>query len=70
MKQLQHIIASFGLIMALTGVSSVLAADAGRTSGGERIQPDQRQFESPLNYRLSPAQMDDVHAGRYHLVSN
>lgn len=62
MKQRQYI-TTFILIMALTGLSPVAAADAGRTSGVERIQPDQRQFESPLEYKLSPEQMDKVHMG-------
>jgi len=62
MKQLQYVTA-FSLIAALTGLSSVVAADAERTSGGERIQPDTRQFESRLGYKLSPEQMDKLYGG-------
>jgi hypothetical protein len=66
MKQLQYI-TTFSLILAFTGLSPVVAADAGRTSGGERIQPDLRQIENPLGYKLSPEQMDKVHGGNRSL---
>jgi len=62
MKQRQYI-TTFSLIVALTGLSPVMAADAGRTSAGERGQPDQKRFESTLGYKLSPEQMDKVHGG-------
>lgn len=54
MKQRQYITA-FSLVAALTGLSPVMA-DAGRTSGGERIQPSPRQSESPVGYKLSSEQ--------------
>lgn len=63
MKQRQFIIATFGLIVALTGPSPVEAADAGSTSGAKRIHSATRQFESSQRYKLSPEQMDNVHAG-------
>ena len=47
MKQLQHV-TTFSLIIALTGLSPVVAAESGRTSDDERIQPDQRPGDSPL----------------------
>jgi len=62
MKQSQYI-TTFSLILALTGLSPMVAADAGRTSGGERIQPDTRQFESPRGYKLSTEQMDNIRGG-------
>ena len=62
MKQLQHV-TTFSLIIALTGLSPVVAADAGRTSDDEGIQPDQRRVDSPLSYHLSLEQMDGIHAG-------
>ena len=62
MKQHQYI-TTFSLIVALTGLSPVVAADAERTSGGERIQPDTRQFASRLGYKLSPEQMDKLYGG-------
>jgi hypothetical protein len=51
------------LIMACTGLSSVRAADAEKISGGARIPPDQRQFESALGDQLSLAQLAAVHGG-------
>ena len=62
MKQLQYI-ATFSLIVAVTGLSPVVAADAGRTSGGERIQPNTRQFEDSIGYKLSPKQLDKIYGG-------
>jgi len=41
----------------------VVAADAGSTSTGERIQPDQRPTRVPLVYTLSPEELDTVHGG-------
>jgi hypothetical protein len=63
MKQLQYIITTFSLIVAFTGMSPVVVADAGRPSGGERFQPDSRQIESPLRYKLSTEQMDNIRGG-------
>ncbi|MGZ8223740.1 MAG: hypothetical protein ACXWTE_01295 [Methylobacter sp.] len=63
MKQQPYIITTFGLMIALTGLSPIMAADAGRISGGGQIQPEQRQLESPQEYTLSPEQMDNIHAG-------
>lgn len=63
MKQRQYI-TTFSLIVSLTGLSPVVAADAGSTSGGERTQPDTRQFEGrPIGYTLSPKQMDKIYGG-------
>jgi hypothetical protein len=62
MKQRQYI-TTFSLILALTALSPVVAADAERTSGGERTQPDTRQFEGPIGYTLSPEQMDKIYGG-------
>jgi hypothetical protein len=62
MKQRPYI-TIFSLIVALTGLSLAMAADAGSTSGGERIQPASGQFGHPLRYNLSSEQMDSVHAG-------
>ena len=62
MKQLQHV-TTFSLIIALTGLSPVVAADAGTTSDDERIQPDQRPVDSSLSYHLSLEQMDGINAG-------
>ena len=62
--KLRQYITMFSLILALTGLSPVAAAEAGSTSDGEQILPDQRQFESPVRYKLSPGQMDMVRAGR------
>jgi hypothetical protein len=64
MKQLRHVTTTFSLIIALTGLSSVVAAEAGRTSYDvARIQPDQRRFEGPLSYHLTLEQMDGINAG-------
>jgi hypothetical protein len=41
----------------------VVAADAGRTSAGERIPLDQRPTRVPLGYPLSPEQLDNIHGG-------
>jgi hypothetical protein len=60
MKRRKYI-TTFGLVVALTGLSPVVAADAGRTPGSERILPDQRQ--RPLMYKLSYEQMDKVAGG-------
>jgi hypothetical protein len=62
MKQRQYI-TTFSLMVALTGLSPVVAADAGRATDGAQIQPDRRQFESPLGYKLSPEQMDKLYGG-------
>jgi hypothetical protein len=37
--------------------------EAGRTSGGECIQPDQQQFDSPLWHALSLEHLGKVHGG-------
>jgi hypothetical protein len=64
MKRQQKFIPTLSLIVALSGLSPVVAADAGRTSDGVRSQPeDHRQLSSPVGYKLSPEQMDNVHAG-------
>jgi len=62
MKPLQHV-TTFSLIIALTGLTPVMAAEAGRTSDDERIQADQRPVNSPLSYHLSLEQMDGINAG-------
>jgi len=63
MKQRQYI-TTFSLIVALTGLSPVVAADAGTPAGGERIHQIPRQFDSPLGYKLTPEQMDGIRGGR------
>ena len=63
MKQLQYFVTTFSLIVALTGLSPMVAADAERTSDDARIQPDQRQSESSLGFRLSTEQMDNIQGG-------
>jgi hypothetical protein len=63
MKRHQKFITTLSLIVALTGMSPVVMADAGSTSGGGRIQPDTRQFESSLEYKLSTEQMDNIRGG-------
>ncbi len=62
MKQLQHV-TTFSLVIALTGLSLVVAAEAASTLDGERIQLAQRPFDSPLSYHLSLEQMDGINAG-------
>jgi len=62
MKQLQQV-TTFSLIIALTGLSPMVAADSRTTSDDERIQPDQRPFDSPLSYHLTLEQMDGINAG-------
>jgi hypothetical protein len=61
MKQQQKFITNLSLIVALTGLSPVMTAEA---SDGERLPTDQRQIQSPLRYNLSPEQIDNIHAGR------
>ena len=68
MKQLQYIITTFSLIVALSGLSPVVAADAGRTYDSVRIQADQKSTENTQAMRLSAAQMDNVHAGANPIV--
>jgi hypothetical protein len=63
MKQLQYIITTFSLIVALTGLSPVLAADAERTSGRSPLQPDHQMSDNAVRYRLAPAQMDRIKGG-------
>jgi hypothetical protein len=63
MRQQQKFITTLSLIVALSGLSPVMAADAGRPSGGEKFQPDSRPIESPLGYKLSPEQMDKLYGG-------
>ena len=56
-------IAALTMIVGLTGLSPMVAADAGRTSDGDRQQMARLQLERPQTYKLSPEQMDNVHAG-------
>jgi hypothetical protein len=63
MKQQLQYVATFSLIVAVTGLSPALAADAGRTSGRSRLQPDHQMSENTVRYRLAPAQMDKVRGG-------
>ena len=65
MKQLQYIITTFSLIVALTGLSPVVAADA---ESGERTDP--QPFESPLGYKLTTDQMDGIHGGMINLCAD
>jgi hypothetical protein len=62
MKQRQCI-ATVSLILALTGLSPVMAADAGMESGGAQNQTHPSNAP-PAKFALSLAQMDEVHAGR------
>jgi hypothetical protein len=62
MKQQQKFITTLSLIVGLSGLSPVMAADRG-TSGGEAIQPDMRRSDNHLRHKLSTAQMDQIHAG-------
>ena len=63
MKRPQKFISALSLREALGGLSPVVAADAGRTADDMRVQPYQRHFEKHLGFKLSPEQMDNVHAG-------
>lgn len=67
MKQPQYIITTFSLIVALSGLSPVVMADAGRASGEERIHTEQSLSGGSKAYRLTPEQMDEVSAGRRDL---
>ena len=62
MKQLSYITV-FSLIVALTGLSPVVAADAGWPSNYAPSQPDEllNDIDHPL--KLSTAQMDNIRAG-------
>ena len=64
MKQRQYII-TFSLIVALTGLSPVMAADAG-------IAPANVPVENSRSITLSHEQMDQVKGGRilYQVCSN
>jgi hypothetical protein len=48
----------------------VVAADAGISSVGECIPPDQRLTRVPLGYPLSPEQLDNVHGGAIYIPSS
>jgi hypothetical protein len=58
-------ITSVSLIVALTGLSPVVAADdAGRTAVGEQIPPATHRASGIQKNKLSPEQLDTVVAGR------
>jgi hypothetical protein len=59
----RHTSTTVRLLMALMGRSPVRAAEAGTTSGGGRIQPDQRQHERCVGYHLSLEQLAEIHGG-------
>jgi hypothetical protein len=63
MKRRQKFITTLSLIGALSGLSPVMAADAGMNTGNERINTNNQRIERPLSYKLSPEQMDKTHAG-------
>jgi len=69
MRQRQYI-TTFSLIVALTGLSPVVVAEAGTPAGGERIHQISRQLDSPLGYKLSPEQMDGIRGGRINLCAD
>jgi len=62
MKRQQKFITILSLIVALTGLPPVVAADAGRDSGGEQFGPVQSHNVS-RKVQLTASQMDNVHAG-------
>ena len=63
MKQLRYV-AAFSLIVALTGLSSVMAADAGRTSDGDAKQAiNPKHTTSRVMKKLTHIQMDNIHGG-------
>lgn len=63
MKQPQYFITTFSLIVALTGLSAVMAADAAdNTAGRARSQPLERKSQT---YLLTLEEMDLVTAGRW-----
>jgi hypothetical protein len=61
--QQRHKSTTVRLMMALMGRLPVRAAEAGKPSGGERIQPDQRQCEPCFGYQLSLEQMQEIYGG-------
>ena len=63
MKQLQCI-TTLSLIIALSGLSPVVAADAGMEAGGPQNQQTHQSNAPPVKLALSLAQMDEIHAGR------
>ena len=63
MKQ-RHYMTTVSLIMALTGLSAVAAADAGIGSGHRRIHSEIVHPENTRPITLSHEQMDQVTAGR------
>jgi hypothetical protein len=64
MKQQQKFITTLGLIVALSSLSPVMAADVGSTSGGEAKQASSTPSESHKRYQLSTPQMDKIHGGQ------
>ena len=62
MKQ-RHYITTFSLKAASLVCRQWWRRMQEATSGGERIQRDTRQFESPRGYKLSTEQMDNIRGG-------
>ena len=71
MKQRQYII-TFSLIVAFTGLSPVMAADAGIAPGHRHIHSTNVPVENTRPITLSHEQMDQVKGGRilYQVCSN
>lgn len=63
MKRQQKFVTTLSLIVAVSGVSPVVAADAGSTSG-EAKQANSTPSESHKRYQLSTAEMDKIHGGQ------
>jgi hypothetical protein len=66
MQMKQHFISAVGVMVALTGLSALCAADPGSPSGGERFQPGS---ETRPAYTLSLEQMDKISAGRWNVCA-
>jgi hypothetical protein len=68
MKRQQKFITTVSLIVALSGLSSVVAADEGMASGHRRIHSVTENSENSRPVLLSHEQMDGITAGRAHLL--
>jgi hypothetical protein len=63
MKREQKFITMLSLILVLSGLSSVAAADVGMEADGPQNQQTHQSNAPPVKFALSLAQMDEVHAG-------
>ena len=64
MKQLQYV-AAFSLIVTLTGLSPVMAADAGSALGGKTERAESSPpSENRVRMVLTPTQMDKIQGGK------